>query len=109
MPTPVRATPRAKPDPNPMRVLLAVGGIASASAILTALLPSVAPRPVDALVAQVDTGAAVVEPAPSVVHVKRYVTLAPGQTAPPAASVLVQPTPTPRVRVVTVTRQSGQP
>lgn len=96
---------RSRPDPKPMRVLLAAGGIASASAILTALLPSVAPRTV------VDGGltAEVVAPAPSVQHVTRIVVLKPGQTAPPQASVIVQPTPTPRVRVVTTTRQSGKP
>ena len=97
---------RSRPDPRPMRVLLAAGGIASASAILTALLPSVAPRP-----AIVDGGltAEVVAPAPSVQHVTRIVVLKPGQTAPPQASVIVQPTPTPRVRVITTTRQSGKP
>ena len=42
-------------------------------------------------------------------HVTRVVTLSPGQTAPPNAPVVVQPTPTPRVRVKVVTRQSGQP
>ena len=52
-------------------------------------------------------GAAVA--APSVKHVTRYVVLKPGQTAPPHASVLVRPTPTPRVTVVTRTRQSGKP
>jgi hypothetical protein len=36
------------------------------------------------------------------------VTLQPGQTAPPNSSVVVQPTPTPRVQVVTRTRQSGR-
>ena len=50
-----------------------------------------------------------IAPAPSVVHVTRYVTLLPRQTAPPQAPVVVQPTPTPRVHVVTVTRQSGVP
>ncbi|HEY3335382.1 MAG TPA: hypothetical protein VGK16_09140 [Candidatus Limnocylindrales bacterium] len=89
-----------------MRVLVAAGGIATASAVLTALLPSVAPWP-----ATVDAGltAEVVAPAPSVRHVTRIVVLKPGETAPPQASVIVQPTPTPRVRVVTTTRQSGTP
>ncbi len=103
---PAPRPPRSRPDPKPMRVLLAAGGIASASAILTALLPSVAPRP-----AGIDAGltAEVVAPAPSVQHVTRVVVLKPGQTAPPQASVIVQPTPTPRVRVITTTRQSGKP
>ena len=103
---PAPRTPRARPDPKPMRVLLAAGGIATASAVLTALLPSVAPRP-----AVVDGGltSEVVAPAPSVQHVTRVVVLKPGETAPPQASVVVRPTPTPRVRVVTTTRQSGKP
>ena len=103
---PASRTPRGRPDPRPMRVLLAAGGIASASAVLTALLPSVAPRQV-----VVDAGLTsdVIAPAPSVRHVTRYVVLKPGETAPPQAPVIVQPTPTPRVHVVTVTRQSGKP
>ena len=48
-------------------------------------------------------------PAPSVRHVKRYVVLKPGQTAPPNAPVIVRPTPSPRITVVTRTRQSGKP
>ena len=56
-----------------------------------------------------------VVPEPSVLHVTRYVTLQPGQTAPPQSSVLVKPQPTPRVtvkvvkKVQVVTRQSGKP
>jgi hypothetical protein len=98
---------RARPDPTPLRLLAGVAGVASASAILTALLPSVTPVAADA-----GPGAGVVAdavPAPPVRHVTRYVTLQPGQTAPPSAPVVVQPTPTPRVHVVTVTRQSGKP
>ena len=40
-------------------------------------------------------------------HVTRVVTLSAGQTAPPNAPVVVQPQPTPRVRVKVVTKQSG--
>jgi len=97
---------RGKPDPNPLRLLIGVAGVASASAVLTALLPSVMPTQV------VDAGAGFVAeavPVPSVLHVTKFVTLKPGQTAPPNAPVVVQPTPTPRIRVVTVTRQSGKP
>ena len=96
---------RSKPDPNPLRLLVALAGIASASAITSALLPSVTPRP--APVADVANVAPAATPA--VIHVTRYVTLLPGQTAPPQASVVVQPTPTPVVHVVTTTRQSGVP
>ncbi|MEO5964548.1 MAG: hypothetical protein ABIR11_03715 [Candidatus Limnocylindrales bacterium] len=90
-----------------MRLLIGVGGLAGASALLTALLPSVTPAQASAVQAPLtaDAGA----PAPSVVHVTRYVVLKPGQTAPPNAPVVVQPTPTPRVRVVVTTRQSGKP
>ena len=97
---------RAKPDPKPLRLLLGLTGIASASAITTALLPSIAPATqAVAVVADVTSNAAV----PSVQHVIKYVTLQPGQTAPPQASVIVNPTPSPRVTVVTVTQQSGKP
>lgn len=102
-PAPVARPVRARPDPNPLRLLVGLAGIASASAIATALLPSVTPAP--ATVADVVNAAPTATPA--VVHVTRYVTLQPGQTAPPQVPVVVQPTPTPRVHVVTTTRQSG--
>jgi hypothetical protein len=89
-----------------MRLLLGVAGIASASALITAMLPSISPA--GAVVADATTLTAVA-PEPSVTHVTRYVTLAPGQTAPPNASVQVKPQPTPRVVVRVVTRQSGTP
>jgi hypothetical protein len=96
---------RSKPDSNPIRLLIGLVGIASASAITTALLPSVTPAPV------VTADTAIVQPVatPTVVHVTQYVTLKPGETAPPQAAVVVQPTPTPKVTVVTTTRQSGKP
>ena len=107
---PPRAVPgerpvRAKPDANPLRLLVGLAGIASASAIASALLPSVTPAPAAAadIAALTDT----TTPGPSVIHVTRVVMLKPGQTAPPQASVVVPPTPTPRVKVVTTTRQSG--
>jgi hypothetical protein len=90
-----------------MRIVFGMAGLASATALLTAMLPSVTPSPVAAVQA-VDTTTAVV-PQPSVVHVTKTVTLAPGQTAPPNSSVVIPPQPTPRVRVKVVTKQSGQP
>jgi hypothetical protein len=100
--------PHGRPDPNPLRLLYAFAGIASASAIATALLPSVVPAAaLGGGTIMVDTTAQ--GPAPSVLHATQYVTLKPGQTAPPNAPIVVQPTPTPRVRVVTRTRQSGLP
>lgn len=102
--------PRRRPDPTSLRLLVTFAGIASASALAAAMLPSVVPV-TDAAGSVATTGqvldAAVA--APSVRHVTRYVTLKPGQTAPPHASVITRPTPTPRVTVVTRTRQSGKP
>lgn len=103
---------RRRPDPGSLRMFVAFAGIASTSALVTAMLPSVSPVTDAAgagsvLAADQANGAEV--PAPSVRHVTRYVVLKPGQTAPPHASVLVRPTPTPRVTVVTRTRQSGKP
>jgi hypothetical protein len=106
--------PKAKPDPRPLRLMLGFAGVASASAFTVAMLPSVAPAQqagtADALNADAVAAAAVV-PQPSVLHVTKYVTLQPGQTAPPQSTVIVQPTPTPivKVQVVTRTRQSGKP
>ncbi len=107
---PPRAVPgerpvRAKPDANPLRLLVGLAGIASASAIASAMLPSVTPAP--ATVADIAALTDATTPGPSVIHVTRVVMLKPGQTAPPQASVVVPPTPTPRVKVVTTTRQSG--
>lgn len=99
--------PRSKPDANPLRLLVGLAGIASASALTSALLPSVTPAPV--AIVDVAAPAGPATPGPSVIHVTHVVTLQPGQTAPPQASVVIPPTPTPRVRVVTTTRQSGTP
>ena len=99
---------RIKPDPNPLRMLIGFAGLATASAITTALLPSILPAPVDAS-AQYGTNAAALGPQPSVIHVQRTVQLAPGQTAPPNTSVQVAPQPTPQVHIQVVTRQSGKP
>ena len=112
-PGPPRAEPpRRRPDPTSLRMLVTFAGIASASALAAALLPSVVPATDAAGAGSVLTPgqmSGAVVPAPSVRHVTRYVTLKPGQTAPPHASVIVRPTPTPRVTVVTRTRQSGKP
>jgi hypothetical protein len=125
-PGPARLTPaaaavagrpaRTRPDPNPMRLMLGFVGIASMSAFTAAMVPSIAPAPVvDAATGASDGQAAADQAAQAaaapVRHITRYVTLAPGQTPPPGSSVKVQPTPTPIVKkkVVTRTRQSGQP
>ena len=103
-PAPEARVQRSRPDPNPMRLLLGFAGLATASAVTSALLPSVLPRGA----APVQVAETVPAAQPSVVHVTRVVQLLPGQTPPPQAAVVVQPTPTPRVHVVT-TRQSGTP
>ncbi len=107
--SPPRPTPlasRQRPDPNPTRFMVGLAAIASASAIATVMLSGIvpnAPDPVNA-VAIVDVPSA----APAK-HVTRYVQLKPGETAPPQAVTLAAPKPTPRVVVVTTTRQSGRP
>lgn len=82
-------------------------GLASMSAIAAGLLPG-AVRPASAGPVSVAT-AATDSSTSAVRHVTRYVQLKPGQTAPPQASVVPAAKPTPRVVVVTVTRQSGKP
>jgi hypothetical protein len=82
-------------------------GLATLSAIATGLLPSVVPA-ASAGARTTTTAETQVAPLP-VQHVTRYVQLKPGQTAPPQASVVAAPRPTPRVVIVTTTRQSGKP
>jgi len=111
-PGPAPLAPRSRPDPNPLRLMIGLAGLASAAAFTTAMLPSVTPRVDAAQVADPAAATAAIEqPSPSVVHVTKVVTLKPGQTAPPQSTVVVRPTPTPqvRVKVVTRTRQSGKP
>ncbi len=115
-PRPVLDAPKAavrkpRPDPGPLRIALALTGMATASALVTALLGSA--TSVDAGAANQAAGdaaalpAAAETPAASVQHVTRIIQLAPGQTAPPKAVVQQQPAPKPRVNVV-VTKQSGK-
>lgn len=106
---------RSRPDPNPMRLMFGLVGLASATALVAAMAPSIAPAPLaetavvrDAAAGVSSAQAAVAAPVP---RITRYVVLAPGQTPPPGASVVAQPQPTPivKLKVVTRTRQSGQP
>jgi hypothetical protein len=94
-------TPRSKPDPRPMRVLLGFTGLAAASAIFTAVALPPVTTPATSVTSVMDA------PVAPVRHVISYVQLKPGQTAPPNAAVQVVPQPTPRVVVVT-THQSGK-
>ena len=73
-----RSPPR--PDPKPIRALIAFAGVAAASAMATVIV-----RPQAQPIA-VTTSAVAVDPtAVPVRHVTRYVQLLPGQTAPPNA------------------------
>lgn len=104
---PATVVRKARPDPGPLRIALALTGMATASALVTALLgPS---SSAVATAAQTATADQAVVPATSVAvkHVTRYVQLAPGQTAPPKAVMTQAPAPKPRVVVVT-TKQSGK-
>ena len=101
--------PKAKPDPLPMRLAIGMTGLAAMSAMATAILAPAAPATAGTTTAAATGADDPLAPASVPVrHVTRYVQLQPGQTAPPAASVRVQPTPKPKV-VVVQTRQSGKP
>jgi hypothetical protein len=102
-------------------MVIGLAGLASASALVTAMLPSIAPQPT-AVTVSVDTAATdpTQQPDPSVIHVTHVVTLKPGQTLPPDALVnqtpaaatptpKATPRPTPRVIIQTITKQSGKP
>lgn len=96
--------PVARPDARPMRMLIGLTGVAAMSALATAV--AVPPAAGQATTTVVE---AQVEPSVAVTHVTRFVQLKPGQTAPPNAPVKAAPAATPRVVVVTTTRQSGKP
>jgi hypothetical protein len=93
-----------RPDSRPMRTVVGLLGIAAVSAFATSVASKGTTSGGAAPVAQ-----AVETAAPSVIHVTRYIQLRSGQTPPPDATVKVGPTPSPRVVVVTQTRQSGLP
>jgi len=116
---------RGKPDSTGARMVIGLAGLATASAITTALLPSILPQPVVANTGT-DTAAAggvaqpTDQPTPSVIHVTHVVQLAPGQSPPvgtdtsvtsgPAApTARPTPQPTPKIVYQVVTRQSGKP
>jgi hypothetical protein len=95
---PVHA-PKAKPDPRPMRVALGFGGIAALSALSAAIV--LPPRPVTSAPVTVDqpasaasdsgqgaTSAAPTPGTPQTSPTILYIQLAPGQTAPPGATVI---------------------
>lgn len=98
-PTPIHA-PKAKPDPRPMRVALGFGGIAALSALSAAIV--LPPRPVTSAPMAADQPTSTSSDAgsqaatssatsPATSQIPRpilYVQLAPGQTAPPGATVI---------------------
>jgi hypothetical protein len=91
-----------------MRLMAGFVGLASLSAITAGLLPSVVPAANAGATTGTPVVAATTTPA-EVKHITRYVQLKPGQTAPPQAPLVAAPKPTPRVVIVTTTRQSGKP
>ncbi len=85
-----------------MRIAIGMAGVAAATAMVTAIARPPAPTALTTVLTEV-------QPAPSVLHVTRYVQLRPGETPPPQAVVEVTPAPSPQVVVITTTRQSGTP
>lgn len=98
------ATRTGRPDARPMRAMIGLTGLAALSALATALAVPPAAGSTTTSVVEIQA-----PPSVPVTHVTRYVQLKPGQTAPPDAPVKAAPVPTPRVVVVTTTRQSGRP
>ena len=95
-------TPKAKPDPRPMRLALIGGGVAALSALATVIvLP-----PQSITTTSVDAGQQAADPMATAITVSRqirYVQLAPGETAPPGSKVIDKSAPTPKTVVVTIT------
>jgi hypothetical protein len=111
---------RGRPESNSIRMVIGLAGLASASALATAMLPTITPQPAIVTTANTAVADPAQQPEPSVVHVTHVVTLAPGQTLPPDALInqapaaatptpRATPQPTPRVIIQTITRQSGKP
>jgi hypothetical protein len=95
-------SPKARPDPGPMRLAIGASGLAALAAMATAIALPAPPAP--PMAAALDGSPAPTPAAPLVIkHVTRYVRLRPGETAPPGAPVVAQPDPSPRVVVVTIT------
>ena len=94
-------TPKARPDPRPMRFTLGVTGLVAATAMATSIIRP--PAPPAAGVAPEAASVSATPPPPLVIrHVTQYVQLKPGQTPPPGAKVVQKPEASPRVVYVTV-------
>jgi len=87
-----------------MRMLIGLTGVAALSALASAIAAPPAPSQTTTSIVQVQA-----VPSVPITHVTKYVQLKPGQTAPPSSHVQPAPVATPRVVVVTTTRQSGKP
>jgi hypothetical protein len=99
----------SRPDPRPMRVALAAGGIAALSALLATISAAAIPAGASVITAQTDTPA----DAAIVSQVTRVVKLPPGVKAPQNAgpNVVVTQLPAPIAKpktVVVTTTQSGK-
>jgi hypothetical protein len=103
-PTPVSSGRKPRPDPGPLRIVMGLTGIATASALVAAFLAPAPGTAIDAAATQDAT--APVSPSGPVRRVVRYVQLQPGETPPPDAVVQQAPAPSPRV-VIVQTKQSG--
>ena len=100
---PVRE-PKKRPDPRPMRLAFGVTGLAALSAMITGIVTPAQPASPDPSAAAPTTAADVPTTiSVPVQHVTRYVTLKPGQTAPPGAVVVTKPDPSPRIVVTQIT------
>ena len=85
----------ARPDPTRLRVALGAGGIATLSALITAIVVPPSSPTVPAPVATPGGSATVTRQRPV-----RYVQLAPGQSPPPGATVIDAKAPKP-ITIVT--------
>ncbi len=103
---------RRPPDPTPYRLALGLGGLAAASALVTAIIgpggsaPALSAGPQTGGVVSASTGAAT-GPATQARTITQqrpvsYVQLQPGQTAPPGATVIDAKAPKPITVVTTV-------
>ncbi len=101
--------PKARPDPGPMRLAIGMTGLAAATAIATSIVQSPFGAAAPAPAATPEPTAAPTPPPLVVKHVTRYVQLKPGQTAPPGATVVKKPDPSPRVVVVTIPAPAAAP
>ncbi len=101
-PTSMRPVP-PRPNPNRLRFALGAGGIAALSALLTAIVVPPSPASPSSSVATPTVPASVTQQRPI-----QYVQLAPGQAAPPGASVIDAKAPKPVTIVTTVPAPAQQ-